>query len=327
MTSNKIRILVTGGSGFIGTNLIEKFLYDNYEVLNIDISEPKNKLHFKFWKQCDIRNKKNLFGAILDFSPHYTVHLAARTDLNGTCLEDYDTNTTGIKNMIEALNEIKSLKRVIFVSSMYVCQPGYMPKSYDDFTPHTLYGESKAIGEMIVQNSIQNYEWLIVRPSSIWGPWFGEPYALFFRLLKKRAFFHISSKVCTKTYGYIDNTIYQIEQLLLTNELVIKKIFYLGDYEPYNIKEWADEIAAQYNYRIKTIPYIFLKILAIAGDILKRFGIDFPMTSFRLRNMTIDNICDLSLIKALVPDLPVTRIDGIKKTISWLNYDPKDYKK
>ena len=37
------KILISGGSGFIGTNLLEKFLKDGYDVLNIDYREPKNQ--------------------------------------------------------------------------------------------------------------------------------------------------------------------------------------------------------------------------------------------------------------------------------------------
>ena len=55
----KIKILVTGGSGFIGTNLIE-YLLENYkpiDILNIDIADPKIKDHFSLWKKVDILDK------------------------------------------------------------------------------------------------------------------------------------------------------------------------------------------------------------------------------------------------------------------------------
>ena len=46
----KKKILITGGSGFIGTNLIEKLVLDGHEILNIDIKEPKNFVLSKYWR-------------------------------------------------------------------------------------------------------------------------------------------------------------------------------------------------------------------------------------------------------------------------------------
>ena len=42
------------------------------------------------------------------------------------------------------------------------------------------------------------------------------------------------------------------------------------------------------------------------------------MTSFRLKNMTTDNIINLSATKRYVPYLPYTRVEGIKKTLDWI---------
>ena len=50
------KILVTGGSGFIGTNLIEELSINNYDILNLDIQKPKIHEHTLNWKYCDINN-------------------------------------------------------------------------------------------------------------------------------------------------------------------------------------------------------------------------------------------------------------------------------
>ncbi len=61
-----------------------------------------------------------------------------------------------------------------------------------------------------------------------------------------------------------------------------------------------------------------LKTAAYFGDLLKLFNITFPMTSFRLKNMTTDNIIDLSETYNIAPNPPYSRIDGIKATLQWL---------
>ena len=138
------KILITGGSGFIGTNLINHLLnMNNYTILSIDKEEPKIKLHHSIWRQIDICDSDSVNQIIHEFQPDYVIHLAARTDLRGKELNDYSANTDGVTNLLNALENTPSIKRVIFTSSMYVCEPGYMPKDFEDYAPHTLYGKSK----------------------------------------------------------------------------------------------------------------------------------------------------------------------------------------
>lgn len=314
------KILITGGSGFIGTNLIAELLCRNdCQLLNIDKEKPKILEHEFVWKQIDLGDKENLNMTVRSFQPDYVIHLAARTDLRGKELMDYDANITGVSNLLDALEYAPNLKHAVFASSMYVCEPGYVPKNFEDYAPHTLYGKSKVETEKRIKSKNPGYTWSIIRPTSIWGPWFGEPYNKFFHIVLKRMYFHMGKRACRKTYGYIDNAIYQILSILeAPKKKVMKKVFYLGDYEPYDITDWADEIASCTNIKIPRIPYSFFVLAGWLGDLLKLFGITFPMTSFRLHNMTTDNVLDLTPIQKIVPDLPVKRIDGTKCTLEWI---------
>ena len=130
----------------------------------------------------------------------------------------------------------------------------------------------------------------------------------------------MGKRACKKTYGYIDNTVYQILSILhAPKDKVVRKVFYLGDYKPYDITEWANEIAAWGGFKIPKIPYFLFVLAGWIGDILKFVGITFPMTSFRLKNMTTNNVHDLSMIQEIAPNLPVTRQIGNQKTIEWIN--------
>ena len=196
---------------------------------------------------------------------------------------------------MEIVKLLPTLKKVIITSSMLVCQTGYYPKGQFDYSPTTIYGKSKVETEKIVWSNKPHCDWAIIRPTSIWGPWFGEPYRNFFDMILSKKYFHIGNKGCTKTYGYVGNAIYQIEQILLsqTND-ENNKIFYLGDEKPTNIEEWGNEIAKELGVKIIKMPFFLIKSAAYLGDILKQIGIKFPMTSFRLKNMTTDNIINLS---------------------------------
>lgn len=320
-----MKILVTGGSGFIGTNLISYLTqFEFNEILSLDIAEPKIELHRNIWEKIDLRDKAYLSKSIIRFQPDYVIHLGARTDLNGTSLKDYNANIDGVSNLLEALEGVSNLKRVIFASSMYVCEPGYMPKSFDDYAPHTLYGESKVETEKIIKSRNPKYTWTIIRPTSIWGPWFGEPYNRFFHIVLSHMYFHMGKRACKKTYGYIDNAIYQIMSILNADkEKVNKKVFYIGDYEHYPITDWANEIAAIEKIHIPKVPFWCFKVAGWTGDLLKKVGINFPMTSFRLHNMTTDNVHNLNPIKEIAPNLPVSRIEGTKITLDWIHRQDK----
>ena len=312
------KVLITGGSGFIGTNLL-LFLIEKYEILNIDIRESNLTELQKYTSIVDITNYENFRNVVIGFSPAYIIHLAARTDLNGKFIYDYSANTVGVSNLMKIIHELPKLKKLIVTSSMLVCHTGYYPKNQFDYAPNTLYGESKVETEKIVWDNKPQCDWAIIRPTSIWGPWFGVPYRNFFDMVISRKYFHIGRKSCTKTYGYVGNAVYQIEQILFHETLnEDQKVFYIGDNPPTNIEIWANEIAAELNFDIKRVPFWMLKIAAYFGDLLKLFNITFPMTSFRLKNMTTDNTIDLSETYKIAPNPPCSRIDGIKATLQWL---------
>ncbi len=53
-----MRLLVTGGSGFIGTNLMANFIAKGVELINLDWNPPLNPEHAPYWKPCDIMDEK-----------------------------------------------------------------------------------------------------------------------------------------------------------------------------------------------------------------------------------------------------------------------------
>lgn len=313
------KVLITGASGFIGTNLLEDLITKGYEVCNIDINTPKIEERKAVWKQVDIRDYDDFEKAILEFNPDYLVHLAARTDLDGKTLEDYSANVVGVENLMKIIHKSQNLKKIVITSSKFVTRNGYTIKNQHDYCPHTKYGESKVETEVRVWGDKPQCDWCIIRPTSIWGPWFGIPYRNFFDMVMRRMYFHIGNIKCYKTYGYIGNAIYQIEQLLFNSTPdENNKVFYIGDEPAYEINEWADEIANELGFKVLTMPVWFVKCLAKFGDFLGLFGIHFPMQSFRFGNMTNDGVNDMTNTYKIAPNKPYTRLQGTKATIGWI---------
>lgn len=319
MSDRQQSILITGGSGFIGTNLVEHFLRYDHAVLNLDVHEPRLQSHHQCWKKTDILDAAAVQAAVSAFQPTHVVHLAARTDLNGTSMDDYKVNTLGTKNLATALTAVKGLHQVLFTSSMLVCKPGYIPAHDTDYAFTTVYGQSKAEMEDWLRAAKLPYRWNIVRPSSIWGPWFGTPYRDFFDRVLQGKMYKIGGKTsATKTYGFVLNTVYQIERLL-SRDAIQGNVFYLGDKPALNINEWADFVADRAGLKHPaTIPYPVLKSAAWFGDLLKYASIHFPLTSFRLHNMTTDNIVPLENLYAITGPHPYALDEAVDLTLEWI---------
>lgn len=318
-----MRILVTGGSGFIGTNYIEFLLLNGKnEFINLDYKPPRNIAHKRFWRECDILNASRLEKIIKDFKPTHVVNLAAKTGLDEKQLSEFAANIDGVENMVRILKGAPSLERAIFTSSLLVCKMGYVPKDDNEYKPTTLYGQSKVCGEQIVRSAKDiPYAWTIIRPISVWGPYAEEPYKNFFQSIARNWYFHIGSGHYKRSMGYVENMVYQIHKLLLVPvEKVNRKVFYLGDSPPIDLYEFANEIQAVLGARnIGHLPLWFIKIVAKSGDILKAMGLKkFPLTTFRLNNIRTEYMFDLKPIMDISAPLPYDFKTGIKRTFQWM---------
>lgn len=316
------RVLVTGSSGFIGTNVVEALLDRGNSVLGIDRVSPKNTRHAQSWNMVDLLNIDALRTALLNFRPDTIIHLGARTDLDGATVEDYRANHVGTRNLMEAANDCTSVEKVVFASTRLVNHIGYEPNSDTDYCPTTAYGESKVLGEKIVREANDlRYTWCIVRPTSIWGPWFNIPYRTFFDSVLAGRYVHPKGQRVYKSFGYIGNVVFELLSLIdAPCGRIQGGTFYLADYEPIEVYSFAKEIARQAGRgNIREVPFAALKIGALVGDALKLFGLkNPPLTSFRLSNLVTQMRYDMANLAAITGTLPYSNMQGINKTLLWM---------
>lgn len=318
-----MRAVITGGSGFIGTNLVEHFISRGDSVLNLDVMPPRNRAHTKYWKNADLTDRALLRQELSGFDPEVILHMGARTDLDGASLSDYSANTRGVENLITSIEGIRSLKRIIFASSRLVCAIGYQPVNDTDYCPSTSYGESKIAGEQLVREADSTIPcpWTIVRPTSIWGPWFDVPYKTFFMEIAAGRYVHPGAGQILKSFGFVGNTVYEIQKLLdAPADLVHRKTLYLADYPPIDVAFMADTIQRELGVAsIRTARIGLLRGAAFIGDLLKAIGWQNPpLTSFRLRNLLTPMVHDLKLLESIAGKLPYSMEDGVKITVAWL---------
>ena len=317
------RVIVTGASGFIGTNLVEYFHQSGAEVVNIDFRPPRNPAQHRFWKNVDICDLDAYTRAVRDFEPELFFHLAARTDLDEKKeLSGYNANILGVENTTKVVQGLKNLQRILITSSQLVCRPGYVPKDFDDYAPHTLYGQSKVQTELITK-AWKNppCPWTLIRPTSIWGPWFHIPYKSFFLAVAARKYVHQRGVNPVRSFGFVYNGVFEYVSLSQAPApSADRKIFYLSNIEPIKVREWADMIQREMAIPpLREVPLGVLKAAAKVGDIAQTLGWkNPPLTSFRLKNLTGDNTCDMSPVVSVIGKMPYTVEEGVKETVAWM---------
>lgn len=319
------RILVTGGSGFIGTNLVEHYRARGDQVISLDILPPRNPDHGSLWRKIDLLDSATFTRAVADAEPEVVFHMGARTDLEGKSVRDYRANTEGVANLIQALRGVRALRLVVFASSMLVCRMGYQPSNELDYSPSTAYGESKITGEQLVRkDAAGTLPWVMVRPTSIWGPWFGSPYRDFFTAVQRGLYVHPRGCRVRRSYGFVLNSVAQLAQLANAGGgPLLGRTVYLADYEPIELKHWAGTIQRTLGVRpVREVPLWVLQMAARVGDMLKALGYAAPpMSSFRLKNLLTEMIHDTSPLRAACGDLPYSMEEGVRITCNWLRGD------
>jgi nucleoside-diphosphate-sugar epimerase len=315
-----MRLLVTGGSGFIGTHVARKATSCGVEWLNMDIRPPVSGESPENWRQVDIMDAERLNAAVHDFNPTHVLHLAARTDTDSEVLSDYAVNTVGSLNVLLASASTPALERFVFTSTQFVLRPGVVALSDIHFDAHTTYGDSKSMGELLTRASMPSSSWVIVRPTNIWGPWHPRYADEFWRVLARGLYLHPSGRKTRRTYGYVGNVAEQMwATLTLTSERVAGRVFYLGD-PPMLLKEWTDAFSqALLGRPVRTVPVGVLKAIALGGDAGKRLGLRVPLTSSRLRSMTQDYITPTEGSIAALGASNVSLSEGVRQTVDWLH--------
>ncbi len=324
-----MKIVITGGSGFIGSNFIDLLLSNNINnIINIDKQKPYNQKHEKFWINANILETEKLLTIFGEYKPSHVIHLAARTDTASENLEDYFDNTEGTKSVVSVIEKTDSVIYSIITSTQYVYKSNseMFPESDDHYKPHTAYGFSKKITEEYVRKSQMKSAWTIIRPTNVWGPWHMRYPNELWKIIDKGLYFHPGQEDPIKSYAYVKNVTHQILMMLNAPiHEVDKQVYYVGD-NSMNSKKWLNAFSVELTgQNIKIMPRIFIYGLSIIGSCLNLIGIRFPLNVLRFKNM-IDNY-DTPMEKTIEkfglshPDLEV----NVKETISWVKNDGRSF--
>jgi nucleoside-diphosphate-sugar epimerase len=316
-----MKVLITGSSGLVGCWVAERLKKEGHQTIGLDI-KPLVAPCVDEQVTCDILDRSALLSEMQRIAPDALIHLAARTDLKeDKGLNGYAANIDGVRNVISAVKQTPGIRRAIYTSSQLVCPIGHVPVSDTEYSPDSLYGQSKVMTEKIVrQEGGGGVEWCLARPTTVWGPRMSPHYQNALRLILQGRYFHCGKAKLYKSYAYAGNIAYQYARLLTVQaEAMHRKTFYLADYQPLSLREYTDGLAREMRAApIPTVPLGLSRVLAFCGDVLNACGFkDFPFNSFRLNNILTEYVFDLANTERVCGPLPFTQEDGIKATAKW----------
>jgi nucleoside-diphosphate-sugar epimerase len=322
-----MKILITGGSGFIGTHVVEVLLAGDHEVLNLSLDAPHVAAHRTLWRKVDILDADLLRQAMSGFAPDQVLHLAARTEMDEktTAETGFRANTQGTRNLLSAVQATPSVRRMLMCSSQFVCGPGRLPAHDEDYFPTTVYGESKVITEKETRRADLRCEWVMVRPTNIWGPWHPRYPQEFWRIARKGLYVHPGGKPVIRCYGYVGNVADQMVALLeQPAERIDRQTFYVGDPAD-DIYNWADTFCRALRGRpARKVPRAVLRTAGITGDLIAALtGKPFYITSSRYRSMVTGYVTPMDKTYALLGPPKISLQQGVDETVAWLRTRPE----
>jgi nucleoside-diphosphate-sugar epimerase len=321
-----MKTLVIGGSGFIGSKLIEQLLPEN-DIINID--KNPSKLYPYLTRVADIRDIQALERNISsDVSSVILLAAEHRDDVSPVSLY-YDVNVSGTKNVLEVLSK-KNINKVVFTSTVAVYGLNKVNPSEDTkVDPFNDYGRSKWQAEQLLlewQNEKPGERTaVILRPTVVFGPDNrGNVYNLLNQMIAGK-FMMIGTGNNKKSMSYVDNICGFINYCLTNN---------FTGYHLYNYVDKADltmnelislaEMSLSRNLIPLRIPYAFGYAAGACFDLCSRItGKKFSISSIRVKKFcaTTQFSSDKMLATGYVPE--TTLQQGLLTTMEAIKMNNK----
>jgi nucleoside-diphosphate-sugar epimerase len=169
-----MKVLVTGGSGFLGSHVAEQLSSAGHTVVAL-VRKSSNRaflatLRNVVFAEGSVEDRASVDRAMqgVDAVVHSAGLVKARTEA-----EFFECNTQGTVNLLEAaMQHAAGLTRFVFVSSLEACGPSFdgQPIPFDQEKPVTAYGRSKLAAERAVLERREKLPVVIARPAAIYGP-------------------------------------------------------------------------------------------------------------------------------------------------------------
>jgi len=308
-----MKILLTGGFGFIGKRFIKKYSKD-YDIIVFatkeDEANGKEYSHFKnvIFEEGSIVGKK-IFDVVNKHKPDTIIHLAALTGLARCHVNPekaFQVNVFGTQNVLDACSKTNS--KFIFISSreVYGETKGKQSSEDDPLYPNNVYGTTKLEGEKLVQQMSKkyNFDFTILRLTNVYGPE-GDQYGA--QIIIKDALFKKRIRILggdqRLNFVYVDDIV-DLINLVLQDKRSSKLVFNVGSEYSVTINEYVEKVIGLLKEHVE-IEYLPSRVIE-----------------------TFNFIPDLTKLKNTLNYSAKTSLkEGIVKTIKWYSAESKSNSK
>ena len=324
-----MKVLITGGSGFIGSHIVDEALRRDMEVW-VAVRKSTSRRYLQDSRinfiEMNINSADDVYEKLSSLSFDYVVHAAGVTK----CADENDffrINTEGTRQLTEGiLRSGMKLRRFVYLSSLSVYgaiheeQP-YVPiKEEDHPQPNTKYGESKLLAEKYLDSISGKLPVVILRPTGVYGPR-EKDYFMMAKSIKNHVDFSVGYKRQDITFVYVKDVVKAVFLAMERGEEGRK--YFLSDGNVYQSTTFSNLIREELGHpwwiRIKS-PLFLLKIITTIGEWTGRItGKVTALNNDKYNILSQRNWqCDITpAVKELgySPEYDLQR--GVKETIEW----------
>jgi 3beta-hydroxy-delta5-steroid dehydrogenase/steroid delta-isomerase len=309
LTTDLGRVLVTGGSGFVGANLVTELLDRGHLVRSFDRAPSRLPDHPRLEKLTgDITDVADVASAVDGIDTVF--HTAALIELmGGASVSDeyrersFAVNVGGTEKLVHAAQSA-GVQRFVYTASNSVVMGGQRISNGDETMPYTdrfndLYTETKVAAEQFVlgQNGVGGLLTCSIRPSGIWGR--GDQ-TMFRRIFESVLAGHVKVLVGSKSArldnSYVHNLIHGFvlaAEHLVVNGTAPGQAYFINDGEPINMFEFARPVVVACGERFPTFRVsgrLVHSVMTLWQRLHFRFGFPKPMLEpLAVERLYLDN--------------------------------------
>jgi nucleoside-diphosphate-sugar epimerase len=268
-----MNILVTGGTGFIGTNVIEKLSGNKNQIkcLSKDFLNTGDLVKLKVEIiNGDLNNGVAWENILPEVDIIYHIAGVTRAKTNK---EFYAGNYLATRNLLKAcLNHCTKLKRFVYISSLTAIGPsidGVTVNEETAYHPVSEYGKSKMLAELEVMKCRDKIPVTILRPSAVYGPRERDMY-MYMKSIKQGIQLLIGYKQKYLNLIYVDDLAEGIISASL-NSSAEDQVYFLGSEDAYRNEEIGETIARVIQKNIINIHLPHCMVFTVCG-IEEMFG-------------------------------------------------------
>lgn len=317
-----MKVTFIGGSGFVGTRLIELLKEDstNYsKIKNIDLLQ--SHFHPEVTEIGDVREQACMDEKLQDTDCVILLAAQHRDDVHPTSLY-YETNVGGMEKTLKAM-EKNGVKRIVFYSSVAVYGLNKKnPNEEHPADPFNHYGKSKWQAEVVLQEWYKTHpDWNIniIRPTVIFGE---RNRGNVYNLLKQIAsgkFLMVGNGNNKKSMAYIGNIV-AFTKFLMENKTTGYNVYNYIDKPDFNMNELVGHVSKVLNKHIPTthFPYWLGMLGGYGFDLLAKItGKKLTVSSVRVKKFCATTEFDATKVKETGFKAPYTLGEGLARTLEF----------